>query len=169
MNPLDLISPISAIISKVLDFIPDPAAKLAASVQLQTETIAFATQMAQAQASVNTEEAKSGSLFVAGARPFILWVCGASIGYTYILQPLLTSILKALVFTYVPPSLDSGSLMALVTGMLGLAASHVVENVQSNNNAAATAQAAIPAAPAPAPVVRVSNDPQYRPGDATHG
>lgn len=41
---------------------------------------------AQAQVEVNKLEAQSSSLYLAGGRPFILWVCGICIALYYIPQ-----------------------------------------------------------------------------------
>src|SRR5690349_1351153 len=40
-----------------------------------------------AQLEVNKAEAAHNSIFVAGWRPFIGWVCGAAFAYTFVLQP----------------------------------------------------------------------------------
>lgn len=79
-------------------------------------------QLLLGQIAVNTEEAKSASLFVAGWRPFIGWTCGMGIAYAFLIHPL------ALFIAYVAdvdlskmPPIDVGTLMALVTSMLGVA------------------------------------------------
>ena len=43
----------------------------------------------EGQISINKVEAAHKSIFVAGARPFILWVCGTSLAYAFVGQPLL--------------------------------------------------------------------------------
>jgi hypothetical protein len=74
----------------------------------------------KAQGVVNAEEAKSPSFFVAGWRPFIGWVCGGGLTYQFIAFPFIAwACGMAKVAT--PPQLDLGTLMSLLTGMLGLA------------------------------------------------
>lgn len=72
---------------KLLDrFIPDPTARQAAQLQLTQMQMQGAlaeltadTDLAKAQIGVNTVEAASPSLFIAGWRPFIGWVCGVQL------------------------------------------------------------------------------------------
>lgn len=78
-------------------------------------------EAAKAQIEVNAEEAKHPSLFVAGWRPFIGWTGGFGLVYQFILNPLLAWGC-ALAHVAAPPVLDANSLIALVTGMLGLGA-----------------------------------------------
>lgn len=76
-----------------------------------------------AQHEVNRAEASSGSLFVAGWRPFIGWVCGVALGYEFIARPL--GIWSVAVWMPGGPILPSiagdGMLWELMFGMLGLA------------------------------------------------
>ncbi|GER08097.1 hypothetical protein GCM10007972_03970 [Iodidimonas muriae] len=76
-----------------------------------------------AQMAVNAEEAKHASLFVAGWRPFIGWVCGAALAWQFILAPILQwgLTLAGLELTYSLPQVASDSLMELVLAMLGMA------------------------------------------------
>lgn len=74
-----------------------------------------------AQISTNQEEAKSSSVFVAGWRPFIGWVCGMALAYTYLGYPLLLWILSVWKPELTPPKLgNDGMLYELLFGMLGL-------------------------------------------------
>lgn len=74
-----------------------------------------------AQIEVNKEEAKSGSIFVAGWRPFVGWIGGAGLAYAAILQPLLSWVARV-VFGYEGsfPELDNELLWTVLLGMLGL-------------------------------------------------
>ena len=86
----------------------------------------------QAQISVNLEEAKSSSLFVAGWRPFIGWTGGFSLAWQFVIQPILTYIFSLVaVYNHVTlsplPVLDSTQLTAIVTAMLGLAGARTLE------------------------------------------
>lgn len=74
-----------------------------------------------AQITTNQEEAKSSSVFVAGWRPFIGWVCGMALMYTYLGYPLLLWILSVWKPELTPPKLgNDGMLYELLFGMLGL-------------------------------------------------
>jgi hypothetical protein len=95
------------------------------------------TSIMLAQINVNAEAAKSDSVFVSGARPFILWVCGAGLGYTILIYPFMTWIWAALKATghipldsIPPPELDSSAITGLVSGLLGLGTMRSVERVK---------------------------------------
>jgi hypothetical protein len=83
------------------------------------------------QADINLVEAKSGSFFVSGWRPFIGWVCGVGVGFNYVLRPLLNYILA---FFYPSVSqmetMDMSQLMPLLMGMLGFGALRTYEKVK---------------------------------------
>ena len=74
------------------------------------------------QLKINLEEAKHSSIFVSGWRPSIGWICSFALGYNFILYP----IVKFVAVTYggfdvtTLPQLDSGELMTVLLGMLGL-------------------------------------------------
>ena len=102
----------------ILDkFIPDADTKL----KLENEIMRLAASNADKQTEVNKEEAKHGSVFVAGARPFLLWVCGAAFAMNFVVMPFLTAF--APVFGWGPlavVALDWGQMMPVLMGMLGL-------------------------------------------------
>lgn len=83
-----------------------------------------------AQLEVNKAEAASSSIFVAGWRPFIGWVCGTALAYQFLFVPLVVWI-GFLVGHPVPkpPTLD-GNLWELMTGMLGLGALRSLEKIK---------------------------------------
>jgi hypothetical protein len=109
--------------------IPDKNQAMLLKSQLETlratqehESDMAEVQLMLGQIAVNTEEAKSPSLFVAGARPAIMWICGFGIGWAFVLKPMVEW--AYFLYTKAPlvgaPILDSGDLMALVTALLGL-------------------------------------------------
>lgn len=88
-------------------------------------------QPAVLQVELNKVEASHRSVFVAGWRPFIGWVCGFGFGYHFILQPLLTFILTA-AGTDLPdlPEFDMTSLQTVLMGMLGLGGMRTFEKIK---------------------------------------
>ena len=74
-----------------------------------------------AQISVNTEEAKSASLFVSGWRPYVGWVCGHALCYVAILEPIARFVAEV-VFAYTGkfPEIDTTITMQVLFGLLGL-------------------------------------------------
>jgi hypothetical protein len=85
------------------------------------------------QLEINREEAKSSSLFVSGWRPFVGWVCGFGLVYSFIGQPLLAWASLTWHFA-IPPVLDLGTLLTVLGGLLGLGSLRTVEKI---NNVAA--------------------------------
>lgn len=109
--------------------LPDPGARAAA--QLELAKLAASGELAQldawkainvAQAGTNTAEAAAGP-FRGGWRPFIGWICGAGLCYSWLVRPLAPWALRVAGVDGVPdlPALDTAELFTLVTGMLGLA------------------------------------------------
>ena len=77
----------------------------------------------QGQLKINEKEASHASIFVAGWRPAIGWICGVGIGWNFVIQPLISWV--AFLVPEGPdlssaPQLDIGDLMTLLLGMLGL-------------------------------------------------
>ena len=73
------------------------------------------------QVEINTAEAKSKSLFVAGWRPFIGWMCGIALAYAFIGQPFLNSLFSLFGADWHVGNIDTGTIYNLVVAMLGLA------------------------------------------------
>lgn len=114
-------------INKVIDkLIPDSNARAQAQEEItralidkEADVEKAIAEAAKAQAEVNLKEAESPSLFIAGWRPAVGWMCVFGLGYQYILWPFLdwgTS----LAAVASPPTLSTGELMPLILGMLGL-------------------------------------------------
>jgi len=88
-------------------------------------------QPAQAQMAVNAVEARHRSIFVAGWRPFVGWVCGIALAYQYIMHPILSWIVTITVDVPVyPPEIDLSTMMPVLLGMLGLGALRTAEKVK---------------------------------------
>lgn len=87
---------------------------LAAEMQGQFQTVL-------GQLDINKAEAASASVFVAGARPFILWVCGVSLAYAALFEPI-ARFIATVAFGYagIFPALDTEITLQVLLGMLGL-------------------------------------------------
>jgi len=144
MNPifqaiLGVISgPLDGILSR---FFPSAEEKQKAANEIQKMlaeqqgAIVAATLAAQqGQIDTNKEEAKSASVFVAGWRPFIGWVCGSALAWQFVLAPFATyglGIYAAFYGVKLPPLpvLDSAQLYPVLMGMLGLGTMRTVERI----------------------------------------
>lgn len=117
---LDIIDVLGKVVDKV---IPDPAAKMALQLQLATladNEAAREHDEVSGQIEVDKIEAGSSSLFVAGWRPAIGWVCAAGFAYSYVAEPIMAFIANMSGYKGSFPILDNSSLMTLGMGMLGM-------------------------------------------------
>jgi hypothetical protein len=123
---MGLDSVIAAGLDIVNKFVPDPQARAQAESEMRTAL----QQWDQQQNTVNAAEAGSSSLFVAGWRPAIGWVCAVALFYQYALGPM--GMWGAHMFHYdipAPPMLDN-SLWELMFGMLGMGGLRTYEKVK---------------------------------------
>ena len=117
-------------VSGILDkLFPDKTQAEKDLAALQIAQLQAEQQDKQMQADVNKVEAASNSIFVAGWRPFVGWVCGAGFGVT-VLGPLLTWIATLTGHPVQFPAIDTESLMTLLFGMLGLGGMRTAEKIK---------------------------------------
>lgn len=85
----------------------------------------------QGQVDINKEEAKSASVFVSGARPFIMWVCGCAFAYATIIEPVLRFSAKVW-FDYSGdfPVIDTELTIQVLFGILGLGTLRTAEKIK---------------------------------------
>lgn len=84
------------------------------------------------QAVTNLEEAKHPSIFVAGWRPALGWLCVILLAYAWIGRDMLYIILGMFEQTAIIeglPEMDMGELMTLVLALLGLGATRTFEKI----------------------------------------
>lgn len=85
-------------------------------------------RLIELQAEINKVEAQNRSMFVAGWRPFIGWICGLAFGFHYIVMPLL------LAYTDIKPvEFDTNSLFTVLMGMLGLGGLRTYEKLKDKS------------------------------------
>lgn len=96
-----------------------------------------------AQLGVNMQEAQHKSLFVAGWRPFIGWVCGLAFTWAFLIAPMFKAVVSYIAqvngvpvdFSGIPEP-DLNVMMPVLMGMLGLGAMRSFEKregVAANN------------------------------------
>lgn len=120
-----LIDPVSTLLDK---WIPDADTKAKLAHDIATLADKQAHDEKLAQIDVNKEEAKHSSIFVSGWRPFVGWVCGVALAYNFIIYPLIkyVSVLNGIDIADLPV-LNSGELMTVLMGMLGLGGLRTIE------------------------------------------
>lgn len=126
-----LLQGISGLINTIRGKSPEDAAKLAElASKYQSDLLAADLQMQAAQVDVNKAEAASSSLFVAGWRPFIGWVCGVAFLSNFVLTPLITTLSQQFGRPVTFPVLDIAEMMPVLLGMLGLGGMRSWEKAQ---------------------------------------
>jgi hypothetical protein len=132
---INLLLPIiGTVLEKIL---PDPKAAAEAKLKMlelaqngQLAALEAETKLAVGQLEINKAEAQNPSLFVAGWRPAVGWVCVAALAYQYVLRPLGMAVAAYLQHPIpVLPGLDE-SLWGLLFGMLGLGGLRSMEKIK---------------------------------------
>lgn len=135
---LDPVTAMLDIGGKVIDrLFPDPTAAAGAKLELiklqqsgELAMMAADVDIAKGQMAINQAEAASSSLFVSGPRPFIMWVCGVSFAYKFILAPAAAFILTAYGHPITLPVLDFTEMSTVLLGLLGLGGMRTVEKIK---------------------------------------
>ena len=88
-------------------------------------------KLIELQGEINKVEAQHRTIFVAGWRPFIGWVCGGALAYNFVLRDLLIWFIGP---EQVPPALQMEHLMTVLIGMLGLGGMRTFEKLKDKSN-----------------------------------
>ena len=134
MNFLDFLPTIAKVIDKL---IPDPQAKAQAQLDLlklqqagEFKELDAELALKLEQIKVNALEAQSPDLFRGGWRPFVGWVCGTGLAVQFLVAPLATWAAALYGHAVAFPSLDMGTLMTLLGGLLGLGTLRTTEKIK---------------------------------------
>ena len=84
--------------------------------------LAMSPQLAQLE--IAKIEAQHKSIFVSGARPFIIWCCGLGLLFAFIINPLIQWVTG-----HPGPNLPLDNIYNLLIGILGLGAYRTVEKI----------------------------------------
>ena len=91
-------------------------------------------QLLAGQMAVNRQEAAHKSVYIAGWRPAIGYVFAFILAYNFIFQPLALLVLGANGIDVELPQLETGELMAIVSGMLGLSGMRTYDKKVGTSN-----------------------------------
>ena len=127
LNLGSLVGPVSGLLDK---FIEDKDVKNKLAHDLSTMAERHAQELAKGQMEINKTEAAHKSLFVAGWRPAIGWICGLGMASNFLLIPVANFVLALTGSTILIPLLDTGEMMPVLMGMLGLGAMRTYEKKQ---------------------------------------
>jgi len=122
-----LIGPVSGILDKVVED-KDQRERLAHDIATMAER--HAHEVVKAQLEVNKAEAQHHSMFVAGWRPAIGWVCCLGMAGNFLVIPFVNMTLELLETGVVVPMIELDLMMPVLMGMLGLGAMRTVEKVK---------------------------------------
>jgi len=98
--------------------------------EIEAKMVELENQLKMGQLAINKEEAKNKNWFISGARPFILWICGFAVAYSFIIAPFLHSIFSAFKIDFPLPNIDMGVLFQLMTAMLGMSGLRTYEKLK---------------------------------------
>lgn len=122
-----LIGPVMGLLDKI---IPDPTEKARLAHEIATLAERQAHEIAKSQIEVNRTEAASSSMFVAGWRPAVGWICAFGLGFNFICVPLGNFVLAVNGSAIAIPALDVSEMMPVLMGMLGLGAFRTFEKTR---------------------------------------
>ena len=115
-----LVGPVTGLLDK---FIEDKDQKAALAHEIATMSEKHAHEALKGQLEVNKVEAAHKSLFVAGWRPAIGWVCARGLFYNVILANIIGIWVDV-------PEVDTTLLVPVMMGMLGIGAMRSYEKVK---------------------------------------
>ena len=130
MIPAVITALIPALGTLVDRLIPDKAAAQRAKDDMEAALIKASNEAALAQVEVNKIEAGHASVFVAGWRPAIGWVCAAALAWAFIVAPIATWSMAALGVKETLPAIGTDNLFELVLAMLGLGGLRTFEKMR---------------------------------------
>jgi len=123
----NLIGPATQLLDK---FIEDKDQKMALAHEISTMAERHAQELAKGQLEVNKMEAASSSMFVAGWRPAVGWICALGFLSNFILIPMANFALALASVDIQIPMIDTSQMMPVLMGMLGLGTLRTVEKVR---------------------------------------
>lgn len=130
MSIASLIPVLGPAIDKLIGLIPDTNARSQAAAEYQRALLDAIAAESQGQRQANAVEAAHRSIFVAGWRPAIGWVCASALAYQYVARPLaMWGLAIWSPDTPALPTLD-GMLWELIMGMLGMGGLRTIDKLR---------------------------------------
>ena len=115
-----ILSSVAPIVDK---FIEDKDKSNELKAQLEQSIIG----LQKAQADINLAQAKQSSIFVAGARPAIMWICALGLMWSFFIAPIANWIVAVSGADIPLPEIQTEGLLTLTLSLLGLSASRSFE------------------------------------------
>lgn len=125
LTALSLLKDLAPSVGNIAEkFLDGKATKEDLDAAAASEELSAEVQLALAQITLNKEEAKAGSLFISGWRPFVGWTCGLAMAFNFLVVPVLMS------FGLLFEPLDISVMMPVLLGMLGIGGLRSYEKVK---------------------------------------
>ncbi len=122
---------IGPVVNKIVNLILDPNARAKAKEEFERELLSAVNEASRAQAKINEIEVAHSSIFVAGWRPFIGWVCGIGLLWAFIFQPIfIWAIASFDLGVNDLPAINTDGLYQLVLAMLGMGGLRTFEKLK---------------------------------------
>jgi hypothetical protein len=131
------LNPVATIVGAVGGIIDSVYTSDKERMDAQIELAKIDASLLTAQMDVNKAEASHASIWVAGARPAILWIGAAAMAWTFVLHPMLVwcwALMQAKGWIPQgmpnPPTLQSDELWVIISGILGIGGYRTFEKVK---------------------------------------
>lgn len=125
------------LIDKVLSFIPNPEEKAKAQAEMQRALVDAAVKAESEQREIDRVEAANPSIFVAGWRPAVGWLCVATLFYQWVIVPTASWLLLAAGITLPPlPHLESEDTQTLLYALLGIGGLRTIDKITGGDTKA---------------------------------
>lgn len=125
---VNLVSSLAQPVASILDkFIEDKDQKAALAHEIATLAEKQAQEQVMGQMVINQTEAEHPSIFVAGWRPAVGWVCALAMLFNYLLIPFINLGLDIANLDIQLDLIDMETMMPVLLGMLGLGGMRTAE------------------------------------------
>lgn len=136
------------LIDKVLSFIPNPEEKAKAQREMQVALLDAAIRAESDQREINKVEAANPSLFVAGWRPAVGWLCVATLAYQWLAAPTVSWIIVVTGHDLMPlPVLGRDDAQTLLYALLGIGGLRTIDKMTGSDTAAIAGKGLLGALP----------------------
>ena len=128
---LNLVQSLAEPVTKVLDkVLEDKDQKAALAHEIATLADKQAQEQVMGQMEINKTEAQHASLFVAGWRPAVGWVCALAMLFNFLLIPFINLGLDVGGLDIQLDLIDMETMMPVLFGMLGLGGMRTAEKIK---------------------------------------
>lgn len=138
-DPVTAIADVVGIAGKIIDKrVTDVNLQAQLKADLDKQTLEIQDKARADQTAINLQDAKSESFWQNGWRPYVGWICGTGLGYASMGQPFFGFSVQIAAWwasghdvKAFPafPTLDTGIIVSLLFGMLGLGAYRTTERL----------------------------------------